>query len=79
MRTPHSRLDWPNPRVPLLSRGNTYSSGCGASGRLPGVSRLAVLVSLQSIRGQPELSRCVDLISLFEASSVLPSLAANRG
>ena len=45
MRTPHSRLDWPNPRVPLLSRGNAYSSGCGASGRLPGVSRLAVLVS----------------------------------
>ena len=45
MRTPHSRLDWPNPRVPLLSRGDAYSSGCGASGRLPGVSRLAVLVS----------------------------------
>ena len=43
MRTPHSRLDGPNPRVPLLSRGDAYSSGCGAFGRLPGVSSLAAL------------------------------------
>ena len=33
---------------------------CDGPGRLAAFSNLAVLVSLKSIRGQPELARCVD-------------------
>ena len=51
-RTSHSRLDWPNPRAPLLSR---CVACCGASGRLPVFSNLAVLIFRRVCEGSPSL------------------------
>ena len=51
-KTSHSRLDWPNPRAPLLSR---CVACCGASGRLPVFSNLAVLIFRRVCEGSPSL------------------------
>ena len=51
----HSRLDWPNPRAPLLSR---CVACCGAFGRLLVFSHLAVLIFEEYLRAARACSLC---------------------
>ena len=51
-KTSHNRLNWPNPRAPLLSR---CAACCGASSRLPVFSNLAVLIFRRVSEGSTSL------------------------
>ena len=60
------RLDWPNPRVPLLSRLVAYSLACKLLSSRPSGCFLESCRAgfLDEVRGQPGLSLCVDPIQI---------------